>query len=302
MRILIVEDSKTDRDLLHYILEERFHRDAEFPMAENLKTAFAYLDQGNTDCVILDLNLPDSAGKETFEKISERYPEVPILVMTNNKDRELAISMIQKGAADYIIKDFTDGEDIFRRVLFAIEKHRTTVRVLPEEAASVHRLDRAQAQLRTAHRSGQHHAVPHLTVEATSAVAEISKRMFAEVQKISTKIERQAIQTEHIGTIVQDLKNDIRGTGNRPSMSSQLNLLNHRLGEVEEKLDKDEDRASQIEIIEHTTATQIQTTRMTNRTKIIVAIIGFVGLIVTGVVTYHVAINQLEKGFTEGPK
>ena len=147
MRILIVEDSPTDRQLLRFLLEDQFKEEAKFREAANLDTAFRYLRMGNIDCVILDLQLPDSAGRETFERIHAQYPHLPMIVMTNNKDRELALEMIQAGAADYILKSYTDPEELFRRIVFAVEKHRRTVRVPPESASTVHRLDQAQLNL-----------------------------------------------------------------------------------------------------------------------------------------------------------
>src|ERR1700744_4061072 len=159
MRILIVEDSATDRELLKYLLADKFMSEAKFREASNLATAVKYLDGGNIDCVLLDLQLPDSAGKETFEKLVSRYPDVPIIVMTHNKDRELAVSMIQLGAADYILKSYTDEEELFRRIVFAVEKHRRTVRMPAENAASIHKLERAQANLVTARKSGEHVAI-----------------------------------------------------------------------------------------------------------------------------------------------
>lgn len=296
MRILIIEDSPTDRELLLFILEERFHKEAKFRTAGTLKAAFGYLDRGDTDCIILDLTLPDSAGKETFERITERYPSIPVIVMTHNKDRDLAIEMIQRGAADYILKDFTNEEDIFRRVLFAIEKHNTTVRVPAEEAASFHKLDKAQAELKSASDSGQHKAVDRLTVETTNAVASVSKLMFTEIQKISKKLERHAAKTDTIGVSVEELKTEIRGGGDRPSMRAQLQLVNHRIGEIESDLKAEEDRASQIEIAEKEAAVHIKTTKWSLQVKIIVALLGLLGAGATIAGTWYVTKMQIESG------
>src|SRR5512142_2281922 len=122
LRILIVDDSAADRALLKYLIEDHLSYEAKFREATTLETAFRYLDSGNIDCVLLDLQLPDSAGKETFTKIIERYPDVPIVILTHNRDRDLAIDMIRSGASDYILKTYTEGSDeVCRRILYAIE-------------------------------------------------------------------------------------------------------------------------------------------------------------------------------------
>lgn len=283
MKILIVEDSKNDRELMKYLLESRFQQTAKFREADNLKTAFDYLERGDIDCVILDLQLPDSVGKETFEKLVKRFPDVPVVVMTHNKDRELALDMIQKGAQEFVIKNFTDEEELFRRVLFAIEKHRQTVRVPTEEAASVHRLDKAKARLLTAHESGEHKAIKETTYETTTAMVELTRKMFTEMQKMNSASSKQDTTLDSIKGMTQKLYTEVlEGHPNQPSLKAQISLLDSRVTDLEEDIQKD--RHTNLEIIKVTT---------TNRTKIIVAIIGLVGIVVgASIGAYHAIKNK----------
>ena len=165
MKILIVEDNPSDRELLKFALEERFQKEAKFREATTLELAKTYLMRGDIDCVILDLQLPDSAGRGTFKALSSQFPQVPIIVMTHDKNRDLALETIRDGAADYVVKNYTDPEELFRRVLFAVEKHRRSFTVPPEAAADVHRLEKARARMLTAQRSGEHTAVQASAVE-----------------------------------------------------------------------------------------------------------------------------------------
>lgn len=122
MRILIVEDNPQDRELLIFALQEHFKTKAKFREADNLQTAHDYLQRGGVDAVVLDLQLPDSSGMETFERVHLAYPHLPIIVATHNADLELAVSIVQQGAEDVILKDFTNTTVLFRRILFAIER------------------------------------------------------------------------------------------------------------------------------------------------------------------------------------
>ncbi len=150
MRILIVEDSPNDRELLLELLQEHFMTQAKFRMASNLKEAFDYLsrrrqtltsipppmqpreptpqpepvqiDEPYFDCVILDLQLPDSTGRDTFRALHDKYPELPIVVVSHNKDQKLALDLIQEGAQDFILKNYTHTAEVFRRVLFAVQR------------------------------------------------------------------------------------------------------------------------------------------------------------------------------------
>lgn len=236
MRILIVEDSPADRDLLKYLLEDLFKEEAKFRDADNLETAFRYLEMGNFDCVLLDLQLPDSAGKETFEKIIARFPDVPAIIMTHTKDRDLAIEMIRAGALDFIQKSYTDPEDIFRRILFAVEKHRRTVRMTPEEAAYVHRLERTKADMLAAYEEGDEEAIKNTTVATALAAADVSRKIFTELQSLSARLAKQDAQQEHLTKSVKTLETEVlKGTSSTHSMKSRLEIAERRLDLAELK-------------------------------------------------------------------
>lgn len=292
-RLLVVEDNPTDRELVRYLLEARF-RDAHIYEAATLKAALAILNHETVvDCVVLDLQLPDSTGKDTFHSLYDRYPSIPFIVMTHNKDRQLAIEMIQLGAADYVIKNFTDEEELFRRILFAIEKHRLSVRVAPDDAASVHRLDRAQANLKTAHQSGQHSAIQSQTVEVTSAIADLSRKMFAEMATLSNQMTQVSTNQTNITKTVEHLDQELlRGQQGRPSMRSQVDLMEHRLGAVEHKVKDMEEKKSEADKTQRQEAVVLTTTKMDIRSKIILGVLGLIGVIAGVVATYEAAVRK----------
>lgn len=238
MRILIVEDNPTDRDLLKYLLEGRFQTEAKFREANSLETACRYLDSRNIDCVILDLQLPDSVGKETFTKLNDRYPEVPIIVMTHNRDRDLAIEMIREGAADYILKDYTNEEELFRRVMFAIEKHQRTVRLPLDKVASVQALDQAKANLATARQSGKPEALQEATTATTAAMADLTKNLFTGLQDVFLQLNAKKGRDEEIHKILGSLQTELLGGADQLSLKSQLKSLEKRISDLETKGNK----------------------------------------------------------------
>jgi DNA-binding NarL/FixJ family response regulator len=301
MRILIVEDSPTDRQLLKYLLEDRFKDQAKFREASNLETAFKYLDTGTIDCVVLDLQLPDSAGKETFEKLIERFPDVPVIIMTHSKDRDLAIEMIRLGAADYIIKAGTNEEDIFRRIVFAVEKHTRSVRMPRDKVKEVHKIERAKANMMSAHQSGEHVAIRDTTVATTAAVADLSRNMFTELQKVMNEMTYRRTRDDHMAKTMEALETELlKGNGTRPSMRSQLDLMDHRLSQNETRTIEGDRRFSEFKALaekekraslsdERLSTVHIQQAHMTNRTKILLGILGLVGTLATSYFAYELA-------------
>jgi len=302
MRILIVEDNHQTRQLLVYLLQERFMEEAKFREASDLKTAFHYLrmwkdadrrsriEGKDVDpiCIVLDLSLPDSVGRETFLKLFKAFPDIPIVVMTNTNDRSLAEEMVDIGAQDYILKNFTDEEEVFRRISFAIRRHRRSVSLPPPDAASIHRLDSTKAELLSAHESGEHRVLEAKSTELLSGITELVKKTFVSVQEVNIKQEKLSLSQEHMGKEIQTLTDEVTGSGTRRSMRSEIEITNNEVkniksdfGELKERIDRVEDRREEEVKRKDSASVQIKTHHMDNRTKIILAALSLFGALVT---------------------
>jgi signal transduction histidine kinase len=84
-------------------------------------------DQGLIDCILLDLSLPDSIGRETYGRIQKSVPETPIIILSGNADHEIAVAMVKHGAQDYIPKDTLNGDLLKRSILYAVERQRLSM-------------------------------------------------------------------------------------------------------------------------------------------------------------------------------
>jgi hypothetical protein len=70
--------------------------------------------------------------------------------------------------------------------------------------------------------------------ETTNAMAELTKRMFTELQVVNANLGKQALMLEGASTTTEKLKAEIlEGYPNRPSMRSQVELLNSRVDGIE---------------------------------------------------------------------
>lgn len=110
LKILIVEDEETIRMGLKYYLEaEQF----EIKEAENSKEAIEKVKEEPFHLILLDINLPDRDGYQTFLEI-KKIKNIPIIFLTAN-DMELSIVRgLDMGADDYITKPFRARELISR--------------------------------------------------------------------------------------------------------------------------------------------------------------------------------------------
>ena len=82
------------------------------------------LDQQRYDLVLLDLELADSHGLDTFATLRDKASRVPIVVVTGLDDEELGVQAIQLGAQDYLVKGQFASRDLVRAVRYATERQR----------------------------------------------------------------------------------------------------------------------------------------------------------------------------------
>lgn len=130
LNILIVEDSPTDARLLIRSLENGLATPFEFRQVDNLIDALAAVRQSKAPkakslgLIITDLNLPDSAGLNTFRALSQHAGEIPIVISSGQEGVELAIESVRLGAQDYVVKGDSTPDSLGRIVRFAIERGR----------------------------------------------------------------------------------------------------------------------------------------------------------------------------------
>jgi sigma-B regulation protein RsbU (phosphoserine phosphatase) len=119
--VLLIEDNQGDADLVRLRLVES-NSDLEVSCADRLSTGLAALAVKPPAVVLLDLNLPDSRGADTFREVLHRAPSVPVVVLSGRDDEELAITAIHQGAQDYLVKGQFDGRQLGRAMRYAVER------------------------------------------------------------------------------------------------------------------------------------------------------------------------------------
>jgi diguanylate cyclase (GGDEF)-like protein/PAS domain S-box-containing protein len=102
-----------------------------------LSCGIARLHSGGVGAVLLDLTLPDSRGVETFDKLLQAAPRVPISILTSTDAEASARQAVQHGAQDYVIKNLADGYRLRRVVRTMIDRRGAAAASLKNEAASV---------------------------------------------------------------------------------------------------------------------------------------------------------------------
>ena len=119
--VLLIEDNPGDADLVRLRLVESNPR-VEVNCVNRLADGIKSLSENPPALVLLDLNLPDSRGAETFRRVLENAPDVPVVILSGQNDQALAIKALHQGAQDYLVKGGLTSEDLDRAMRYAIER------------------------------------------------------------------------------------------------------------------------------------------------------------------------------------
>jgi DNA-binding NtrC family response regulator len=105
---------------------------------ENLHTCsdsrevLPFLQQQEAEVVVLDITMPHISGDALLKTIHERYPHIPVIIVTASEDIDMAVGCMREGAFDYMVK--------------AVEPNRLTSGI--QRAVEMRRLARRYNSLR----------------------------------------------------------------------------------------------------------------------------------------------------------
>ena len=102
-RILIVDDQLNIRLVLSAMLKKEGY--SVISATDGLE-ALQILKAGNIDVVVTDLKMPNLDGLGLLNFITEKYPAVPVIIITAHGTVATAVEALKKGALDYITKPF----------------------------------------------------------------------------------------------------------------------------------------------------------------------------------------------------
>ncbi len=120
--ILFVEDDPALAGALEIAFRDADTVDFVIQRGATLRAAIALLGSREIDVILLDLNLPDSRGLETFSKIQRVAPELPVIILSGLADEALAMESVRAGAQDYFVKGSMRLPVLMRAVRYALER------------------------------------------------------------------------------------------------------------------------------------------------------------------------------------
>jgi putative nucleotidyltransferase with HDIG domain len=120
-RILVVDDEETIREIVSSMLGGANYQTRQ---ACSGVEALAVLEKGDEfDLVLSDLMMAEMDGIALLERAKERYPDMPIVMVTAVHDIQVALQALRNGAYDYLLKPF-EREQLLATVRRALEHRR----------------------------------------------------------------------------------------------------------------------------------------------------------------------------------
>jgi two-component system chemotaxis response regulator CheY len=105
MKILLVDDSRTIRNIQKNVLAQLGHTDV-LEAADGVE-ALGVLSAQRPDLVLIDWNMPNMDGLALVQKIREKDKLLPLIMVTTEAEKSRVLQAIKAGVNSYVVKPFT---------------------------------------------------------------------------------------------------------------------------------------------------------------------------------------------------
>jgi DNA-binding NarL/FixJ family response regulator len=118
VKVLVVDDHALVRRGMGHVIRECFS-DAEVVEAASATEALERLTSGTIDIALVDVRMPDSDGLELLHNVKDRWPDLPVIMLTSFDHAHYVRRALAEGAAGYMLKDATP-EDLEQAINVAL--------------------------------------------------------------------------------------------------------------------------------------------------------------------------------------
>ena len=153
--MVVVDDDIDHLALMSHWLEAAGYDVDPVDSAEALQTVLA---TAVPDCVCLDLDLPGVTGMEMLERLRHSHPQLPVIMVTAEREVDVVVRAMQQGAYDYLSKPLTQlrlttsvkraVERASRSAEAVLQAHASGGPVLEHQKVALERAGQALDQLR----------------------------------------------------------------------------------------------------------------------------------------------------------
>lgn len=165
--IWIIDDDKSIR----WVFEKALARsDLAFKTFTNTANALAKLETELPQVIVSDIRMPNGSGLDFLTKVKEKYPDIPVIIMTAYSDLESAVSAFQHGAFEYLAKPFDVDQalDVIKRAIDETRRQDVESVSLEETTGIIGQAPAMQEVFRAIGRLSRSHATVLINGESGS--------------------------------------------------------------------------------------------------------------------------------------
>ncbi|MFY9644771.1 MAG: response regulator [Terriglobales bacterium] len=123
---LYLEDNEHDALSVRHELENDPIHDIHVTHVARLSEALHHIRCRRFDVLVADLDLPDSRGIATAERLREVAPEIPLVVLAEGEEHGFVVPLLQGGTQEYLTKRKSQNH-LSRTIRHSIERHRVAM-------------------------------------------------------------------------------------------------------------------------------------------------------------------------------
>ena len=125
-----------DDNSIRWVLEKAFSKSGmETSSFENAEDALSQLRREVPDVIVSDIRMPGMDGLELLERVHQRNPELPVIIMTAHSDLDSAVSAYHGGAFEYLPKPFDIAEAVDKVERACQQQHEAATEKAAENGA-----------------------------------------------------------------------------------------------------------------------------------------------------------------------
>ena len=133
VNILIVEDDLSFASLLQERLVLLGYSSYDIVSIDAIADAMEVKEEFTPDVILLDLNIRDSSGIATYDRIQAIFDEATIIVLSGMDNRALSLEIVSKGAQDYLLKNEINAGVLDKTIKYGILRRTFQVQLTESE-------------------------------------------------------------------------------------------------------------------------------------------------------------------------
>jgi diguanylate cyclase (GGDEF)-like protein/PAS domain S-box-containing protein len=124
VRVLLIADDAADVGGVQHALADALATAWRLKCVNRLSVGLAELRRNAIEAVLLNMNLPDSQGIATFERVSHAAPAMPILILGSTADRDISRQSARLGPQEFFLRSDLNGRSLPQAIRHVIARKR----------------------------------------------------------------------------------------------------------------------------------------------------------------------------------